>query len=80
MCAARLHCNDSVRAARLYRQVRCGGPYGGYLTEWDFYRSMFRTTRNSPFALLVVGLLAIPAISMVTSAISGSVDLCTCPA
>ena len=46
--------------------------------------------KSAPVAVTVIsyitgdvsaqGLLAIPAISMVTSAISGSVDLCTCPA
>ncbi|GIL59312.1 hypothetical protein Vafri_14214 [Volvox africanus] len=22
--------------------IRCGGPFGGFATEWDFYRAMFR--------------------------------------
>ncbi|PNH01144.1 hypothetical protein TSOC_012978 [Tetrabaena socialis] len=51
--------------------VRCGGPFGGYATEFDFYRSMFRTTRNNPFVVIALGLLSIPAISVIVSVASG---------
>ncbi|EFJ47841.1 molecular chaperone [Volvox carteri f. nagariensis] len=54
--------------------VRCGGPYGGFATEWDFYRAMFRTTRNNPFVLIATGFLAIPAISLFVSAVNGDTD------
>ncbi|KAG2432662.1 hypothetical protein HYH02_006650 [Chlamydomonas schloesseri] len=54
--------------------VRCGGPFGGYATETDFYRAMFRTTRNNPFVLIVTGLLAIPAISLMVSVTSGDTE------
>ncbi|KAG2497644.1 hypothetical protein HYH03_004383 [Edaphochlamys debaryana] len=50
--------------------VRCGGPFGGFATEWDFYRSMARSTRNNPFALIVGGLLAIPTIAVVVSLVN----------
>lgn len=53
--------------------VKCGGPFGGYASEGDFYRSMFRTNRNNPFMLLVGGLLAIPLISMAVSVANGCV-------
>ncbi|GLC65123.1 hypothetical protein PLESTF_000249100 [Pleodorina starrii] len=51
--------------------IRCGGPFGGFATEWDFYRAMFRTTRNNPFVLIATGLLAIPAISVLVSLTNG---------
>lgn len=51
--------------------IRCGGPFGGYATETDFYRAMLRTTRNNPFVLVVTGLMAIPLVSMFVSAVNG---------
>ncbi|KXZ45683.1 hypothetical protein GPECTOR_51g668 [Gonium pectorale] len=54
--------------------VRCGGPFGGFATETDFYRAMFRTTRNNPFVLIASGLLAIPAISMLVSLGNGDTE------
>mmetsp|Transcript_18649 Transcript_18649/g.40064 ORF Transcript_18649/g.40064 Transcript_18649/m.40064 type:complete len:216 (-) Transcript_18649:50-697(-) len=51
---------------------KVGGPFGGYATEFDFYRSMFRTSRNNPFLLIVTGLLCIPAIATVTSILNGN--------
>jgi hypothetical protein len=30
--------------------VQCGGPFGGFATEGEFYRSFFSTdVRNNPF-------------------------------
>ncbi|KAG1653580.1 hypothetical protein FOA52_008027 [Chlamydomonas sp. UWO 241] len=51
--------------------VKVGGPYGGYASEMDFYRSMYRTNRNNPILLIVAGLFAIPVVSMVTSMLNG---------
>jgi hypothetical protein len=48
-----------------------GGPFGGYATEREFYRAMFRTHRNNPLTLILAGILAIPIISAVTGMMSG---------
>lgn len=60
------------RAHGMTGPIRCGGPYGGYLTEMEFYRAMLRSSRNSPFVLLLSGLVCIPAAALLTSAISGN--------
>lgn len=54
--------------------VRSGGPYGGYETEAAFYRSGFRVSRNNPLLLILVGLVAIPAISTLTGLVTGESD------
>eukprot|EP00955_Chlamydomonas_euryale_P051291 354846-Chlamydomonas_euryale.AAC.5 len=87
--------------------VKVGGPFGGYATEFEFYRcgltavthanaamhativrqrrmtlmtlvrlcrcrAMYRTNRNNPAMLLMVGLFAIPVVTMVTSVLNGN--------
>ncbi|MEW5316046.1 MAG: hypothetical protein WDW38_007436 [Sanguina aurantia] len=52
--------------------VRMGGPYGGYATERDFYKAMFRRTRNNPFILIVAGLLMVPGISVIVAVANGN--------
>eukprot|EP00798_Chlamydomonas_sp_ICE-L_P013126 gene13126-3446_t len=52
--------------------VPCGGPWGGYATELDFYRSMLHRGRNNPFALIMIGLATIPFISAATSVLTGN--------
>ncbi|KAL6748964.1 molecular chaperone [Haematococcus lacustris] len=52
--------------------IKCGGPFGGFATEMDFYRHMFRATRNNPLALLVGGLACIPLISVAVSVANGN--------
>lgn len=54
--------------------VRCGGSFGGYATETDFYRAMFRTSRNNPFLLIMSGLLAIPCIAFTVSLTNGNTE------
>uniref|UniRef100_A0A7S0WRH3 J domain-containing protein n=1 Tax=Chlamydomonas leiostraca TaxID=1034604 RepID=A0A7S0WRH3_9CHLO len=51
--------------------VRCGGPYGGFANEMDFYKSMFRKTRNNPFFLIMAGLVSIPFVSAAVSVANG---------
>lgn len=51
--------------------VRCGGPYGGFRTEMEFYRNMFRSTKNHPAFLIVAGLVCIPLVSTVVSLVNG---------
>ena len=48
-----------------------GGPFGGYATESEFYRAMFRTNRNNPLVLIMAGIFAIPIISAITGIMSG---------
>mmetsp|Transcript_18648 Transcript_18648/g.31796 ORF Transcript_18648/g.31796 Transcript_18648/m.31796 type:complete len:244 (+) Transcript_18648:124-855(+) len=52
--------------------IRCGGPFGGYTTESDFYRAMGHSTRNNPFLLIVAGVFCIPVISMSVNAANGN--------
>ncbi|GFR42848.1 hypothetical protein Agub_g3806 [Astrephomene gubernaculifera] len=52
--------------------IRCGGPFGGYATETDFYRSMLRSTRNNPFVLIVAGLVAVPLVAVTVSVANGN--------
>lgn len=54
--------------------VKVGGPFGGYATEWDFYRAMFRRGRNNPALIIGGGLLAIPFISLITSVANGETE------
>ena len=51
--------------------LRTGGPYGGYRTEYEFYASGFRTSRNNPLLLILTGLVAIPVISTLTGLVTG---------
>ncbi|GAX79655.1 hypothetical protein CEUSTIGMA_g7096.t1 [Chlamydomonas eustigma] len=73
--------NPSYQYARAYYRaqgvdrggpIQVGGPYGGYATEFDFYRAMFRTNRNNPLMLILAGLFAIPMISAVTGLLNGN--------
>ncbi len=51
---------------------QCGGPFGGYTTEADFYRSMFRSdVRNNPFLIILAGLAAIPIVAATVSVANG---------
>nr|QKY15037.1 chaperone protein dnaj 8 (DJA8) [Polytomella parva] len=51
--------------------IRCGGPYGGYATEGEFYRALMRTSRNNPFTLILTGLALIPAVGIFVSILNG---------
>uniref|UniRef100_A0A7S3R582 J domain-containing protein n=1 Tax=Dunaliella tertiolecta TaxID=3047 RepID=A0A7S3R582_DUNTE len=57
--------------------LKCGGPFGGFATEGEFYRSMYRTNRNNPFFLLMAGLFAIPVVSVATSIANGNTGFIT---
>ena len=54
--------------------MRSGGPYGGFATEMDFYRSGFRVSRNNPLLLILCGLVTIPIISTLTGLLTGEAD------
>lgn len=69
--ASRYPQGSSQASAHEGGPVRTGGPYGGYRTEYEFYTSGFRTSRNNPLLLIAMGLIAIPVISTLTGLLTG---------